>query len=95
MRTTSNMDYIYSHEGQPISIESIQKSARASVIEEFIFLRKSKRMTQSELAIRTGIPRPNITRFESGNYNPSLEMMVKIASALEADLRMELISREE
>ena len=55
--------------------------------------RKEKKMTQEQLAQRTGISRPNISRFESGNYNPSLEMMVRIAEALEMNLNITLESR--
>ena len=47
-------------------------------------------MTQADLARRTGIARPNITRFESGDYNPSLEFMVKIAAALDMHLELRL-----
>lgn len=49
-------------------------------------------MTQADIARRTGIPRTNITRFESGRYNPSLEMLVKIAAAL--DMKLELILKQ-
>ena len=51
-------------------------------------------MTQAELAKRAGIPRTNITRFESGNYNPSLEMLVRIAAALGMTLQVQLITKE-
>ena len=47
-------------------------------------------MTQEELARRSGISRPNIARFESGNYNPSLEMMVRIAAALGMRLQISM-----
>ena len=52
--------------------------------------RKARGMTQEELARRSGISRPNIARFESGNYNPSLEMMVRIAAALGMRLQISL-----
>ena len=52
--------------------------------------RKEKGMTQADLVKRAGIPRTNITRFESGNYNPSLEMMVKVALALGVKLEVNL-----
>ena len=51
-------------------------------------------MTQVQLAARTGISQPNITRFESGNYNPSLEMMVRIAYALDMKLDIKLVDEE-
>ena len=51
-------------------------------------------MTQTELARRTGISQPNINRFESGNYNPSLEMLVKVALALDMELSIQLKERD-
>lgn len=51
-------------------------------------------MTQAKLAKRAGIPRTNITRFESGNYNPSLEMLVRIAAALGMTLQVQLMGKE-
>ena len=85
------MDYIYSDGEQKILIESQQKDTRKSVIDQYISYRKKLGMTQAELARRSGVPRTNITRFEGGSYNPSLEMMVRIAAALEMKLQIELV----
>lgn len=92
MRTTKDMDYIYGIDGQEILIEMQQKNTRSEVIKQYVECRKEKKMTQEELAKRTGISRPNISRFESGNYNPSLEMMVRIAAALDMSLDINLKS---
>ena len=92
MRTTKNMDYIYDDNGQPILIDLLQKDTREKIIAYFVQCRKEKKMTQADIARRTGIPRTNITRFESGRYNPSLEMLVKIAAAL--DMKLELILKQ-
>lgn len=93
MRTTKDMDYIFDLDGTEILIEVQQKDVRNHVIEQYVKCRKEKKMTQEQLAQRTGISRPNISRFESGNYNPSLEMMVRIAEALEMNLNITLESR--
>lgn len=90
----NNMDYIYTSDEQKIVIEVEQKNIRQSVIEQYVRCRKIQRMTQAELAKRTGIPRTNITRFESGNYNPSLEMLVRIAAALGMTLQLQLMAKE-
>jgi len=39
-------------------------------------------MTQAELAKKVGTQKSNISRLESGNYNPSLDFLVKISEAL-------------
>ncbi|MDO4444777.1 MAG: helix-turn-helix transcriptional regulator [Bacillota bacterium] len=90
----NSMDYIYTSGEQKILIEVEQKSARQSVVEQYVCCRKTQGITQEELAKRAGVPRSNITRFESGNYNPSLEMMVRIAAALGRTLQVELVAKE-
>ena len=90
----NSMDYIYTSGEQKIVIEVEQKSTRQSVIEQYVHWRKIQGMTQAELAKRAGIPRTNITRFESGNYNPSLEMLVRIAAALGMTLQVQLMEKE-
>lgn len=87
----NGMDYIYSADNQEILIETYQEDTRKCVVEQYIRSRKEKGITQTELARRAGVPRTNITRFESGTYNPSLEMMVRIAAALGMKLQVELV----
>ncbi len=88
------MDYIYSAGEQKIVIEAEQRNTRKSVIEQYVRCRKMQGITQAELAKRAGVPRSNITRFESGNYNPSLELLVRIAAALEMTLQMQLTAKK-
>ena len=89
------MDYIYKADGEPVFIETIQKQTREEVIAQYIKRRKELKLTQDDLAKRTGMARTNITRFEGGKYNPSLEMMVKIAAALNMSVQVKLESGEE
>ena len=88
------MDYIYSAGEQKIVIEAEQRNTRKTVIEQYVRCRKMQGITQAELAKRAGVPRSNITRFESGNYNPSLELLVRIAAALEMTLQMQLTAKK-
>lgn len=60
------------------------------VISQFIKIRDEQGITQQELAERTGLRQSNISRFESGNYNPSLEFLVRIARGLGMELHIEL-----
>lgn len=90
----NSMDYIYSADEEKIVIEVEQRSTRRTVIEQYVRCRKMQGMTQEQLAKRAGIPRSNITRFESGNYNPSLELLVRIAAALGMTLQMQLTAKE-
>lgn len=90
----NRMDYIYLADDQEILIEVTQQNTRKNVIEQYIRCRKALGITQAELARRAGVPRSNITRFESGSYNPSLEMMVRIAAALGMKLQIGLVEGE-
>ena len=61
------------------------------IINAVISARLEKKMTQSELAELANTKQSNISRFESGNQNPSLEFLQKIAAAL--DKRLEITLR--
>lgn len=72
-----------------------QEKVRKSIAEQFMKARKNQHLTQEELANKLNIKRPNISRFESGVYNPTIDMLVKIADCLGLDLVVELKLKEE
>ena len=71
-----------------------QKNTRKNVIEQYVKFRKDRNLTQEELAGIIGASRPSISRVESGDYNPTLDMMVKIAEGLELNLDISLKQKE-
>ena len=84
------MDYFFKTEELEEIIEINQNKAKNSLAKMYAECRKSKRITQEELAKRAGISRTNITRFEGGDYNPSVEMLVKIANAMDMNVNIQL-----
>lgn len=84
------MDYFFKTEELEEIIETNQNKAKNNLAKMYAECRKSKRITQEELAKRAGISRTNITRFEGGDYNPSVEMLVKIANAMDMNVNIEL-----
>ena len=60
------------------------------IIDAVIAARIEKQMTQADLAERADTKQSNISRFESGNYNPSVEFLQKIAGALDKHLEITL-----
>lgn len=58
------------------------------VIRAEIESRKASGMTQKQLAERMGTAQANISRFESGNYNPSLAFLQKMAECLGKNLKI-------
>lgn len=63
---------------------------RYAIIEQIIRARTEQHITQAELAQRVGTQKSNISRLESGNYNPSLAFISKVAEALGKDLVLQL-----
>jgi len=59
------------------------------IIKQIIMTRNEQNLTQKELAKRIGIKQSNISRLESGNYNPSLVFLKKIANGLGKELHIE------
>ncbi len=63
---------------------------RYDVISQIIDARKNQNMTQAELAKLVGTQKSNISRLESGNYNPSLDFLIKVANSLGKKLKIQL-----
>ncbi len=57
-----------------------------TLITAIIEKRLEKGMTQAELARKIGTKQSAIARLESGNYNPTVAMLEKVAKALGARL---------
>lgn len=64
---------------------------RYEAIEQIIRARKELNLTQAELAKRVGTQKSNISRLESGNYNPSLDFLIKVSSALGKKVSIQLM----
>ena len=63
---------------------------RYEVISKLIELRKEQNITQAELAKRVGTQKSNISRLESGNYNPSLDFLIKVVHSLGKELEIQI-----
>ena len=60
------------------------------IIRAEIESRRATGMTQKELAARMGTAQANISRFESGNYNPTLAFLQKMAQSLGKTLKISM-----
>ena len=63
---------------------------RYDLISQIIEARNKQNITQKELAFRVGTQKSNISRLESGAYNPSLDFIMKIAEGLGKEIHIEL-----
>ena len=57
-------------------------SPRQEIAHQLREVRKAEGMTQERLAELVGTKKSNISRLESGRYNPSLDFLVKVADGL-------------
>lgn len=60
------------------------------IIKEIIHARIEKKITQKQLAELVGTRQSNISRLESGDYNPSLGLLKKVAKAVDKELCISL-----
>ncbi len=56
--------------------------------EELIKLRNEKGLNQKQLAELIGTKQSAISRLESGNYNPSVQLLSKLAQAFNKELHI-------
>ena len=56
--------------------------ARQEIAAQLRQVRKEQGMTQERLAEKVGTRKSNISRLESGRYNPSLDFLEKVAGGL-------------
>jgi XRE family transcriptional regulator, regulator of sulfur utilization len=57
-------------------------TAPANLARNIRALREARSLTQKQLSDRSGVPRPTWANLESGSSNPTLSVLVKVASAL-------------
>jgi predicted transcriptional regulator len=90
------MDDLQKHIQESMADPEFQKAWKETEPEfaltrQIIALRLRKGLTQRELARRIGTTQSVIARIESGGQNLSVRTLTKIASELDADVKIELL----
>ena len=62
-----------------------------SIIQAMIDARKASGLTQKELAEKTGIAQADISKLESGNANPSLKTLQRLAAGMGMKVKVEFL----
>lgn len=60
-----------------------------TIMQVMIEARRSSGLTQKQLAERTGIAQADISKLESGNGNPSLRTLQRLAAGMGMQVRIE------
>lgn len=70
------------------SKKNAQLAPRYEIVNLLKTARKAQDITQEDLARRIGTKKSNISRFESGRYNPSLDFLIKVSNSLGLQLQI-------
>ncbi|RHF83269.1 XRE family transcriptional regulator [Roseburia inulinivorans] len=87
------MDFTVREEDFEVLVERQKERVKNQILTSYINLRKERGITQQEIADRTGIKRTNVARIESGRNAPTIEVLVKLAAALDMELEIRLVER--
>lgn len=63
-------------------VPQLNQEIRTEFAKQMREIRLSQNLTQQVLADRVGTKKSNISRMESGRYNPSLDFMVRVADCM-------------
>ncbi len=64
-----------------------------NIIRAMIDARKNSELTQKELSKRTGISQGDISKLETGNANPTLAVLKRLADGMNMTLKVEFIPK--
>lgn len=59
-----------------------------SIIDQLVTIRRSKGITQHQLAAAANLTQSVIARFEAGKVTPQLDTLLRVAAALDCSLRI-------
>ncbi len=65
------------------------------VIRAIVDARVSQKLSQKELAERTGINQADISKLENGTRNPSLKLLKRLADGMNMTLKLEFIPKKQ
>ncbi len=75
-------------------IEVVDYDILKEIREKITEIRKTKQLSQQELAEKTGIPQANISKIENGKYVPSIIILRRIADGLDKRLTINFVDTE-
>ncbi len=87
------MDFHIKHNNSHLLVEQAKNRAKDQIINQYIVLRKEKGFSQEKVAEMTGIARTNIVRIESKANVPTIEVLTKLAMALDMELEIKFVPK--
>lgn len=87
------MDYLVHNSDELNVIETQKNRIKNQVIEQYIAIRKEKGLSQEKIAMRSGIARTNIIRIEAKKNVPTIEVLTKLAEAINMELEIRFVEK--
>lgn len=88
------MDYMIDREQFSLLIEQEKNRVKDETILQYIALRKEKGLSQEKVANKSGIARTNLIRIESRRNMPTIEVLTKLAMALDMELEIRFVEKD-
>ena len=86
--------FVVQENDNQLLIEIEKKTLAKSIVRALIAERKRKGFTQQDIADRTGMKAPNVTRLESCKFTPRLDLLERYAEALGKKIKFEIVDIE-
>lgn len=86
-----NQDYIVKIGDQDVLIETHKRIIGKEIVGELVAERKRLGLTQQDIADKTGMKAPNVTRVEGCKFTPTLEVLERYAQAVGKKIKIELV----
>lgn len=89
------MDYIVNDVEQSYIIEIQKNKVKEKIIDQYIQIRKEKGLSQEKVADLSGIARTNIIRIEAKRNVPTIEVLIKLAEAIDMELDVKFVDKKQ
>ena len=89
--TMTKVEYIVKEGETCLCIEVETAEVAREIVKELIAERKKQGLTQQDIADRTGMKCPNVTRVESCKRIPTLDVLERYAGAVGKKLKFSLV----
>lgn len=88
------MDYRIEEQNYEVLVENEKQRVKDAAILQYIALRKEKGLSQEKVANKSGIARTNLIRIESRKNMPTIEVLTKLALALDMELEIRFVEKK-
>ena len=87
------MDYLINDGNKSYIIEMRKNKVKEQIIDQYIAIRKKKGFSQEKIAELSGIARTNIIRIEAKKNVPTIEVLTKLAEAIDMELEVRFVEK--